>query len=84
MENDNPLTYEKAVESSTDAGTATRPKLKQAVTESPRVRKSKARPIFNEQLNQTRIVGEDIHGPRLNIVLHPLVEVLDLEGHGAC
>ncbi len=37
--------------------------------------------MFNEQFDQVRVVSKDVHGPRLNFVLHPLVEVVDLEGH---
>jgi hypothetical protein len=35
MEDDNPFANEKAVEGSTYAGATARPKLKQAITESP-------------------------------------------------
>jgi hypothetical protein len=75
---------EKAVEGSADAGTAARPKLKQAIAESPRVREPEARPMFYEQFDQASVVGEDIHGPRLDVVQHPLVEILNLEGHERC
>jgi hypothetical protein len=68
MQDDNPFANEKAVERSTDAGTTARPKLKQAITEGPRVRKPEARPMFNKQFNQACVIGENIHGPRLNIV----------------
>ena len=68
MQDDNPFANEKAVESSTDAGTTARPKLKQAITEGPRVRKPETRPMFNKQFNQACVVGENVHGPRLNVV----------------
>jgi len=82
VQDDNPFANEKAVERSTYAGTTARPKLKQTITESPRVREPEIRPMFNEQFDQTRVLGEDVHGPRLNVVLYSLVEVVDLEGHG--
>lgn len=68
MEDDGPFANEKAIERSTDAGTTARPKLEQAITESPRVRQPETRPIFGQQFDQTRVVGEDIYGPRLNLV----------------
>lgn len=82
MKDNHPFADEKAVEGSTDAGATARPKLKQAIAESPRVRKPKTGPVFNEQFDQARIVGENIYRPRLNGVLYPLMKVLDLEGYG--
>ncbi len=84
MQDDNPFANEKAVERPAYAGTAARPKLEQTLAESPRVRKPEIRPMLNEQFNQARVVGEDVHGPRLDVVLYPLVEVINLEGHGLC
>lgn len=68
MEDDNPFANEKAVESSANARTTAWPKLEKTITESPRVRKPKTRPMFNEQFDQASVVGEDVHRPRLNVV----------------
>jgi len=37
--------------------------------------------VFNEKFDQARIVSKDIDGPRLDLMEHALVEVLDLVGH---
>ncbi len=68
MQDDNPFANQKAVESSTYAGTTARPKFKQAITEGPRVRKPETWPMFNKQFNQACVVGENVHGPRPNVV----------------
>lgn len=39
--------------------------------------------MLGKQLSQTRVVREDIHGPRLDLRQHTLVEVLDLKRHAA-
>jgi hypothetical protein len=68
MQDNNPFANEKAVERSTDAGPTARPKLKQAITEGARVRKPETRSMLNKQFNQARVVGENVNGPRLNVV----------------
>lgn len=81
MQDDNPLANEKAVEGSTDARTTARSKFEQAVTKSPRVRKPETRPMFDKQFYQACVVGEDVHGLRLDVMQYSLMKVLDLEGH---
>ena len=56
--------------------------LERAEAEGARVRQPQARPMPGEELDQAGVVREDIHGPRFDLRKHPLVEVLDLEGHG--
>jgi hypothetical protein len=40
--------------------------------------------MLGEQLNKTRVVGENIDGPGFNFSKHPLMEVRNLERHAAC
>ena len=61
-----------------------RPRGRSSNRPSPKAREcgeSETRAMFNEQFDQARVVGENIHGPRPNVMLHPLVEVFDLERH---
>lgn len=81
MQYDDPFANEKAVERPPNAGTTARPKLEQAITKRSRVRKPESWSVLGQEFDQARVVREDVHGPRLNLVKHPLVEVLDLEGH---
>jgi hypothetical protein len=47
------------------------------------VRKPQVWTVLGEQFNEARVIGHNIYRLRLDLSKHPLVEVLDLERHGA-
>ena len=81
MQDDNPPGEHEAVEGPANARTPARPQLKQPVSESSRVRQTKAWPMLGKELDQARIVSKNIYRPRLDLRTNAFVEVLDLERH---
>lgn len=76
------LANEKTVERSTDAGMPARPQLKETFAKRPRMRKTKIRAVFDQELNRTSIVRKNVNGPRLDLGKDALMETLDLVAHG--
>jgi hypothetical protein len=77
VEHNNSLPNEETVERPTNTRPTAGPQLKQAIAKSSRIRQFQIGAMLNEQLNDTRIVRENIGGPRINLGLHPLMEVLN-------
>jgi hypothetical protein len=70
-----------AVERSANSRLAPRAQLKQSLAERSGMRKPQVRTMFREQFDQSRVVGNDINRPRLDLSQDTFVEVLNLERH---
>ena len=81
VEHDYALADKKAVERPTDTRPATRPQLKQPITEGPRVRQFQVGSVLNEQLDNSRVVSENLDRPRLDLGQHPRMEILNRKRH---
>jgi hypothetical protein len=83
MHDDNAPRDDEAVERPADARAAPRPQLEQSLAKRAGVRKPQVWTVLGEQFNEARVIGHNIYRLRLDLSKHPLVEVLDLERHGA-
>ena len=71
----------RVVSPSTPKGSATRTKFEQPVAEGPRMRHPHVRTVLGKQIDQPGEVRDDVNRPRLDLVEHTAMEVLDLVGH---
>ncbi len=84
VQHDNALADQKAIERAADARPTARPKFEQPVAERARMRKAKTWPVFDQQFNETHIVGKNIDRPRFDLCKDALVEILELNAMRAC
>jgi hypothetical protein len=77
VENDHPLTDEVAVQCPADALAATRAELEETTSEGARMRHPQVGPELHQQLDETRIVGEDADRPVFDFGKDALGEVLE-------
>lgn len=78
------LPEQEAVKGTADAGTTARPEFEQAFAEGARVRQPKAWPVLRQELDQTRIVGDNVDWPGLDLCQNARMEVLDPVRHASC
>ena len=83
MHDDHSSTDKKTVERAANAHLAVGPQLEKPAAKRTRVRKPEIRPVLCQQLQQSRIVREDVNRPRLDLRENALVEVLDSKRHEA-
>ena len=81
MNDHHAFAYQEAVERTSYPRASAWPQLEQPVAKCPRMGKAKMRAVVAEKLDQTGVIGEHIHGPRLDLSRYPRVEILDLERH---
>lgn len=72
---------EKAVERAANPRPAARAHFKQAIPESTRIRQFQVRAMLHEQFDDSRVVCENVDGPRLDLGLHPFMEIFDGKCH---
>jgi hypothetical protein len=81
VEHDYAPPNEKAVEGPTNTRPTARPQLKQAIAKSSRIRQFQIGTMLDEQFDDSRVVRENIDGPRLDLGLNSLMEVLNGKCH---
>jgi hypothetical protein len=81
MQDHHTLANKKAVERPTNTGITVRPQFEEPLAKSPRVRETKTGAVFDQELDQTGIVRENVYGPRFDFGKDAVVEILDLVSH---
>src|SRR5450755_2301318 len=81
MQHNDVLVHEETIKRAPDTRATAQSQFKQTIAKCTRVWQTKVRAIFGRQLNQTRVIGDNIDRPRFDFGKHPFVEVLDLECH---
>jgi hypothetical protein len=75
------LPDEEAVERPTNTGPAARSQLKQTIAESSRIRQLQVGAMLDEQLNNSRVIRENVNGPRFDHGLHSGMKILNRKCH---
>jgi hypothetical protein len=63
MDDDHAPAKQKAAEGPADAGSTSGPQFEEPIPDGTRMRQPEVRTMFDEQLNQSGVVGEDIDRP---------------------